>query len=83
MDDLTREGDVITIHKPFNKQVQLRLIDDNPIMENETEAVSLDDKSISEVFWLTKVLGDYSINKVGNQFVFDNGDQKLILQRID
>jgi hypothetical protein len=42
----------------------------------------MDEESMSEIFWLTKVLGDYNINKVGENFVFDNNGQAMLLQRI-
>lgn len=84
MDDLTLEGDIITFHKPFNQKVQLRLINqgDQTVLENNTDPVALDTGSASEVFWLTKVLGDYNITKLGDTLVFDNNGQKMLLQRI-
>lgn len=85
MDDLTLDGDVITIHKPFNKQVQLRMIkedDTQSILEGTADTVSMDDAATSEMFWLTKVLGDYNINKFGDKFLFTNGEKAMLLQRI-
>lgn len=84
MDDLTLENNVITIHKPFNQRIQLKLLDqgDQTVLENNTDPVSLDTGSASEVFWLTKVLGDYNITKLGDTLVFDNNGQKMLLQRI-
>ena len=85
MDDLTLDGDVITIHKPFDKKVQLRMIKEgatDKILEGTTDPISVDQEATSEIFWLTKVLGDYDINKVGDKFVFDNNGQSMILQRI-
>ena len=86
MDDLTLDGDVITIHKPFNKQVKLRMVKEastDAILEGTTDPITMDEASISEIFWLTKVLGDYNINKVGNNFMFDNNGQAMLLQRIE
>lgn len=82
MDDLTLDGNVITIHKPFNKKVKLKWVDetDQPVIEG---AVLVDDKSTSEVFWLTKILGDYNINKIGENFIFTNGNRSMLLQRIE
>ena len=84
MDSLTLENDIITIHKPFNQKIQLRLINqgDQTVLENNTDPVALDTGSASEVFWLTKVLGDYNITKLGETLVFDNNGQKMLLQRI-
>jgi len=85
MDDLTLDGDVITIHKPFDKKVQLRMVkeaDTDTILEGSTDAISMDEDAMSEIFWLTKVLGNYNINKVGENFMFDNNGQAMLLQRI-
>jgi hypothetical protein len=85
MDNLTLDGDVITIHKPFNKQIQLRMIKEastDAILEGVEDIITMDEEAISEIFWLTKVLGDYHINKVGENFMFDNNGQAMLLQRI-
>ena len=86
MDDLSLDGDIITIHKPFGNQVKLKRIKEGSseaILENITDTVLMDDKATSEIFWLTKVLGDYNITKVGNNFMFDNNGQAMLLQRIE
>lgn len=85
MDDLTLENDIITIHKPFDQKIQLRLIkesESDTILEGITDPITVDGASMSEIFWLTKVLGNYNINKVGNNFVFDNHGQSMLLQRM-
>ncbi len=85
MDDLTLDGDVITIHKPFDKQIKLRMVKEaatDTILEGVTDTITMDETAVSEIFWLTKVLGDYNINKVGDNFMFDNRGQAMLLQRI-
>ena len=85
MDDLTLSGDIITIHKPFDKKIQLQIVKDSPtesILEGIDDGYSVDEAATSEMFWLTKVLGDYSINKVGENFVFNNGNRSMLLKRI-
>ena len=52
------------------------------ILEGSTDTISMDEESMSEIFWLTKVLGNYNINKVGENFMFDNKGQAMLLQRI-
>lgn len=84
MDDLTLDGNMITIHKPFNQKIQLRLVKEGAtreILESST-APQADADSMAEVFWLTKVMGDYNISKVAEGFTFENGDQTYILQRV-
>jgi hypothetical protein len=85
MNELTLDGNVITIHRPFDRQVQLEIIKEDStesILEGITEPITMDTESMSEIFWLTKVLGDYSINKIGENFVFNNGSQAMLLKRI-
>jgi hypothetical protein len=81
MDDLTREGSVITIHKPFNQQIKLKIVDD--VNESLETGMQVDSNSMSEIFWLTKVLGDYNINKYGDRFALENNGQTIFLQRIE
>jgi hypothetical protein len=81
MDDLTIDDSIITIHKPFDQKIKLKLIDESPTMLEGAPAV--DEASTAEIFWLTKVLGDYNISKFGDQFLFSNKDRQILLQRID
>jgi hypothetical protein len=85
MDDLSLDGNVITIIKPFGSQVRLEIVKDGnteSILEGITDGYSVDQAATSEAFWLTKVLGDYTINKVGDTFVFNNGERSMLLKRI-
>lgn len=85
MDDLKLDGSVITITKPFGAEVQLEIVKDGDtgsILEGMTDGYSVDQAASSEVFWLTKVLGDYNINKVSDTFVFNNGNRSMLLKRI-
>jgi hypothetical protein len=85
MDDLTIDNDIITIHKPYNNKLQLRIVKEDhveSILENIEGSIEMDEKAMSEIFWLTKVLGDYNINKIGEHFVFNNANQAMLLQRI-
>lgn len=82
MDDLSIKDNVITIHKPFGQKIQLEwLSEDDPQVVIEGTA-SLDTDAMSEIFWLTKVLGDYNINKYKDKFVFTNGSQSMLLKRM-
>ncbi len=86
MDDLTLDGEVITIHKPFNQRLKFKLVDQNStqnILENHDSNIKVDHQSMGEIFWLTKVLGDYGITKLGNSFLLSNNSESLILERIE
>lgn len=83
MDDLSLSDNIITIHKPFNQQVKLRWLSEQDPQAIVEGAPAMDDQSTAEIFWLTKVLGDYGISKFGDKFLFTNGGQAMLLQRID
>lgn len=83
MDDLTIDNDIITIYKPFNQKIQLKwLSKDDPQQILET-APSVDEAAVAEIFWLTKVLGDYDISKFGDKLLFTNDDDTMLLQRTE
>jgi hypothetical protein len=85
MDDFRLDGSVITITKPFGSKIQLEMVKDGDtasILEGVTDGYTVDQAATSEVFWLTKVLGDYTINKIGDTFVFNNGNRSMLLKRI-
>lgn len=84
MDDLELNDNIITIKKPFNQQLKFKIHDtaDKNILENTEDRIQVDTGSMSEVFWLTKVLGDYGITKIGNKFHLTNKNQSLVIERI-
>lgn len=82
MDDLTISDSVITIHKPFDQKIQLKWLNENDPQAVVEGATDIDAESTAEIFWLTKVLGDYDISKFGDKLLFTNGDKAMLLQRI-
>jgi len=85
MHELTVNEDVITIHKPYGQQISLKIVsEDNADKIVEDNApVTLDEDAIAEMFWLSKVLGDYNIQKIGENLLFNNNNKSMLLQRID
>lgn len=82
MDDFALDGDIITITKPYGNKIKLQLVQENAILEG-TEGYAVDSSTMSEIFWLTKVLGDYDINKLGDNFVFSNKGNTMLLKRVE
>lgn len=83
MDDLTIENSMITIHKPFNQKIHLKWLSEDDPQSVLESAPSVDTDSTAEIFWLTKVLGNYDISKFGDKFLFTNGERAMLLQRTD
>jgi hypothetical protein len=86
MDDLSLDGDILTIHKPYGHRIRLQILKNDlkeNILEGQDESLSVDSESMGEIFWLTKVLGNYNIEKIGGNFFFENGARAILLKRID
>ena len=83
MDDLVLENNKITILKPFDVKVEFEIIEegDNKLIEG-LEDIQVDDKSTAEMFWLTKVMGNYNIQKFGDNYLFTNESKSMVLKRI-
>ena len=86
MDDLELKDDIITFYKPCGNVIKMKWIKEGATKDvieglDATSDIGLD--ASAETFWLSKVLGDYNINKVGADFVFTNGPKSMILQRIE
>ena len=43
--------------------------------------LSLDESSQSQMFFLSKYIGNYEINKIGNKFLIRKGDQAVVLEK--
>jgi hypothetical protein len=83
MDDLTLNDNIITIHKPFGQKIRLEWLNEEDPQSILETAPSVDDTATAEIFWMTKVLGDYDISKFGDRFLFTNGDKAILLKRTE
>jgi hypothetical protein len=83
MDDLVLENNKIKILKPFDVSVEFEIVreGDSKLIEG-LEDMQVDDNSTAEIFWLTKVMGDYNITKFGDNFLFTNDTKSMVLKRI-
>lgn len=81
--DIVVEGNKVIIIRPFGMKLSFNIVDFgdiNEIQKNITETIKLDTKSMAEVMWLTKMLGDYNINKYGDSFVLEDGKKTMIIK---
>ena len=83
MEDLVLENNKITIKKPFDVKVQFELVKegDDKLIEG-LEDIQVDADATAEIFWLTKVMGNYNIQKFGDNYLFTNESKSLVLKRI-
>lgn len=83
MDDLILEGNKITVLKPFDNKVEFEIVEegDDKLIEG-LEDIRVDADATAEIFWLTKVMGNYNIQKFGDNYLFTNESKSLVLKRI-
>jgi hypothetical protein len=51
------------------------------VYESIPGPIMLEHKDVSEVLFLTKVIGNYNITKIGNKFIFENSGWAVALER--
>jgi len=79
-DDMT-----VTFHKPFFESLKLKLVcigHYTQVMESIKGPFQVDESSSSQMFYLTKYLGNYDINKVNDQFVIRKDDHAAVVKFI-
>lgn len=83
MDDFVLENNKIIFKKPFGITVKLEMVSEGDTNIAEGILPNVDEEATAEIFWLTKVLGDYNISKYGDNFLFTNEDRSMLLKRSD
>jgi hypothetical protein len=85
-DKLNVVDESITFQRPYSGAVKFNIINSG----NKTEIynsikgpIVLEGKNMAEVMFLTKVIGNYNINKIGNVFIFENKNWAVVLERIE
>jgi len=83
-DKMTVLDESITFQRKFSGSVTFDIINSDS-RENIHEAVKgpimLESKDMAEVMFLTKVIGNYNINKIGDTFIFENSGWAVALKR--
>lgn len=85
IDSVTLESDnSMTFKKPFFGDLSMKLISIgkyNDVKDTVPGALSLDENSQSQVFFLQKYLGDYDITKIGDKFLIKNGHNAVVVEK--
>lgn len=84
VDLVLSEDNTITFRRPFAGDLTAKFIaigDQEPVSKIVPGALSLDESSQSQIFFLNKFLGNYEINKIGNKFLIRNGDQAVLIEK--
>lgn len=79
------KNDNITFQKKYAEPLRMRIqaFGSKDLVYNDTPgAFMLESKDVAEVLYLTKYLGNYNINKIGNAFIFENEGFAVRLEKI-
>lgn len=74
----------ITFSRPYSGDVTAKFIaigDYNDVKDTVPGSLSLDESSQGQVLFLNKFLGNYDINKIGNQFLIRNGSKAVVIEK--
>ena len=76
--------DTITFKRAFSGPVTFDIVHSGPrqeVYDAVSGPIMLEGKDMAEVMFLTKVIGNYNITKIGNDFVFENDGWAVALKR--
>lgn len=74
----------ITFKRAYGGPVSFEILDSGPrsnVYERVTGPIMMESSSMAEVMFLTKFIGNYNINKIGNSFIFENRGWAISLKR--
>jgi hypothetical protein len=83
-DSLSVVNESISFRRPFSGTVIFDIINSGnkkEIYDNFKGPIILETKNMAEVMFLTKVIGNYNINKIGDVFIFENDGWAVALKR--
>jgi len=79
------KSNVIEFGRHASGKVRMEVVEEGSteeILSKYAGAVSLDEASMSEVLFLTKFMGNYNIQKIGENLFFTNGVRTKVLKRV-
>ena len=83
-DEIALLNESITFKKSFSDRLTFKIIDSgrkSDVYSNIKGPIVLETKDMAEVMFLTKLIGNYNITKLGNIFVFENNEWAVALER--
>lgn len=78
------ENNMLTFKRSYAGDIQAKFIaigDYDVVKDTVPGKLSLDEASQSQMFFLTKYLGNYDINKIGNKFLIRNGSKAIVIEK--
>ena len=83
-DEIKLIDESISFTRPYSGTVAFDIISSGSKQETYNSIqgpIMLESKDMSEVLFLTKIIGNYNITKIGNTFIFENNGWAVALER--
>jgi len=84
VDEIQLLDESITFKRVYSGPVSFNILTSGPrkeVYESFKGPIVLEGKDMAEVMFLTKVIGNYNITKIGNAFIFENTNWAVALER--
>jgi hypothetical protein len=76
----------ISFTRPYSDTVKFNILNSGSkksVYDSVKGPIVLENKDMAEVMFLTKVIGNYNITKIGSTFIFENNGWAVALKRIN
>lgn len=83
-DSINVMEDAISFTRPFSGTVTFEILNSGSkqqVYESVKGPIMLESKDMAEVMFLTKIIGNYNITKIGTTFIFENNSWAVALER--
>jgi len=83
-DDISMLDESITFKRVYSGPVSFEVVNSGPkneIYDSIKGPIVLETKNMAEVMFLTKTIGNYNINKIGDTFIFERNGYAVALKR--
>lgn len=84
VDDVKLLGETLTFKRVYKDLLEFKVVDfgeKHDIHQQTKGPIMLEGNGMAETIYLTKYIGDFNINKIGEQFVLEKDGYALILEK--
>ena len=81
---MLENNNTLTFTKPYAEPIKVKFIaigDYEAVKRHIPGKLSLDESSQGQCFFLTKYLGTYDIDKIGNRFLISKDDKSIVIEK--
>lgn len=84
IESIEMDNNDIVFQKKYAEPLRMRMCNYGPkhqVYNNVQGRIMMEQKDIAEIMYFTKYIGHYNITKVGNEFIFENGNYAISVKK--